>query len=154
MSVQPAFLLIADISGYTRFMKEHRLSLAHAQEIVARLLESIIDASKDDLALAKLEGDAVFSHSRARSDFGIRDSECRSLESQPVATARFSVPWVCSGTCPRHKRHAVAFTIDQQAKQITMRAGTYILSHPITFGLVFGNRYIWCPIYKPALSQW
>ena len=54
------FLLIADISGYTTFMKAHRLGLAHAQDIVARLLESIIDASKGDLTFAKLEGDAVF----------------------------------------------------------------------------------------------
>jgi len=29
-------------------------------------------------------------------------------EPKLVATARFSVPWVCSGTCPRHKIHAVA----------------------------------------------
>ena len=28
-----------------------------------------------------------------------------------VATARFSVPWVSSGACPRHIRHAVATTI-------------------------------------------
>ena len=35
MAIQPTFLLIADIGGYTRFMKFHRASLAHAQEMIA-----------------------------------------------------------------------------------------------------------------------
>ena len=60
MSVQPTLLLIADIAGYTRFMKYHNASLAHAQEIVARLLEVVIDAAGPALKLAKLEGDAAF----------------------------------------------------------------------------------------------
>jgi hypothetical protein len=60
MAVQPTFLLIADIAGYTRFMKFHRASLAHAQEIVAQLLEAVIDATSSRLTLAKLEGDAAF----------------------------------------------------------------------------------------------
>ena len=41
-------------------MKFHRASLAHAQEIVALLLESVIDATQKHLKLAKLEGDAAF----------------------------------------------------------------------------------------------
>ena len=60
MAIQPTFLLIADIAGYTRFMKFHRASLAHAQEIVAQLLEAVIDATQSHLKLAKLEGDAAF----------------------------------------------------------------------------------------------
>jgi class 3 adenylate cyclase len=60
MAIQPTFLLIADIGGYTRFMKFHRASLAHAQQIVAQLLEAVIDATQQHLKLAKLEGDAAF----------------------------------------------------------------------------------------------
>src|SRR6185312_8457701 len=59
MAINQAVLLIADIGGYTRFMTVHRINLAHAQEVVARLLESIIDAA-GDFKLAKLEGDAAF----------------------------------------------------------------------------------------------
>jgi PAS domain S-box-containing protein len=59
MAVQRAILVIADIGGYTRFMKVHRLSLAHAQDIVTSLLEAVIDAAKPELKLAKLEGDAA-----------------------------------------------------------------------------------------------
>ena len=39
-----ALLVLADIAGYTRFMKLHRLSLAHAQETTGRLLEAVVDA--------------------------------------------------------------------------------------------------------------
>ena len=60
MSEQTTLMLIADIAGYTRFMKFHNASLAHAQEIVARLLEVVIDAAGPSLRLAKLEGDAAF----------------------------------------------------------------------------------------------
>src|SRR5207237_10887637 len=60
MNVQPTLLMIADIAGYTRFMKFHYMSLVHAQEIVAKLLEAIIDAAQPPLRLAKLEGDAAF----------------------------------------------------------------------------------------------
>lgn len=55
-----AFLLIADIGGYTRFMKVHRITLAHAQYVVAQLLEALIDSAGGALKLAKLEGDAAF----------------------------------------------------------------------------------------------
>ncbi|MEW5741135.1 MAG: DUF2652 domain-containing protein [Myxococcota bacterium] len=54
-----ALLLIADIGGYTRFMTVHRINLAHAQQVVAQLLEAVIDAAKP-FTLAKLEGDAAF----------------------------------------------------------------------------------------------
>ncbi|ADO69283.1 DUF2652 domain-containing protein [Stigmatella aurantiaca] len=59
MAVEKALLLIADIGGYTRFMKQHRFGLAHAQDTVAQLLEVVIDAA-GGLKLAKLEGDAAF----------------------------------------------------------------------------------------------
>ncbi|TSC33479.1 DUF2652 domain-containing protein [Corallococcus sp. Z5C101001] len=59
MAIEKALLLIADIGGYTRFMRQHRFGLAHAQDTVARLLEAVIDAS-GRFKLAKLEGDAAF----------------------------------------------------------------------------------------------
>src|SRR5271155_1617115 len=59
MAIRRAVLLIADIGGYTRYMHWNRMHLAHAQQTVAQLLESVIDAGKG-LKLAKLEGDAAF----------------------------------------------------------------------------------------------
>src|SRR5262245_33720572 len=58
MSVARALLVIADIGGYTPFMRLHRTSLAHAQDVVARLLEAMIDAAPG-LTLLEIEGDAV-----------------------------------------------------------------------------------------------
>jgi class 3 adenylate cyclase len=63
--VARAVLVIADIGGYTRFMKVHRINLAHAQHIVARLLEAVIDGAGRKLKLAKLEGDAAFFYANA-----------------------------------------------------------------------------------------
>lgn len=57
---QRALLVIADIGGYTRFMRVHRVNLAHAQYVVAQLLEAVIDGAGSRLKLAKLEGDAAF----------------------------------------------------------------------------------------------
>lgn len=56
-----ALLVIADIGGYTRFMKLHRMSLAHAQENTGRLLKAVIDAAPR-LRLVDVEGDAAFFH--------------------------------------------------------------------------------------------
>ena len=53
-------LLIADISGYTRFLRLHALANSHARQIVARLLRALVDASHAPLKLAEVEGDAVF----------------------------------------------------------------------------------------------
>ena len=39
---QKVFLLIADISGYTKFMVSKRKTLAHAQAIITELMEAII----------------------------------------------------------------------------------------------------------------
>lgn len=56
---EQALLLLADISGYTEFMRLHRLNLGHSQEITQRLLESMLDAVPD-LKLVEVEGDALF----------------------------------------------------------------------------------------------
>lgn len=59
MALQRALLVIADIGGYTKFMKVHRINLSHAQDVVARLLEAVIDGASPQLRLSKLEGDAA-----------------------------------------------------------------------------------------------
>src|ERR1700751_4411331 len=55
-----AVLLIADISGYTKFLRLHRLSTSHAQMVITELLESVIDAAMSPLKVCEVEGDAVF----------------------------------------------------------------------------------------------
>lgn len=55
-----AILILADISGYTRFMVANRMCLVHSQVIITELLDSIIRQVEIPLEIAKIEGDAVF----------------------------------------------------------------------------------------------
>ena len=55
---QPACFLIADISGYTRYLTG--VELDHAQDILADLMGAVVSALRPTFRLAKLEGDAAF----------------------------------------------------------------------------------------------
>ena len=59
MEIRKVFLVLADISGYTRFIRMHRMSLIHAEKIISALLESVIDEADTPLVLHEVEGDAV-----------------------------------------------------------------------------------------------
>lgn len=59
MELKPAFILILDISGYTRFIRLHRLSLIHAEQLITELMDSMISAAEAPLVLNKLQGDAA-----------------------------------------------------------------------------------------------
>jgi uncharacterized protein DUF2652 len=63
MAVERRLLLLADIGGYTEFVRLHRVNLAHSQEITQRLLESMLDAVPG-LRLVEVEGDALFMSAR------------------------------------------------------------------------------------------
>jgi hypothetical protein len=61
---EPAVLIIADISGYTRYMTANVKTLAHSQVVITELVKAIIEQIELPLELAKLEGDAVFLYGR------------------------------------------------------------------------------------------
>ncbi|MBU2527574.1 MAG: DUF2652 domain-containing protein [Bacteroidetes bacterium] len=56
-SNQEAVILIPDISGFTGFVSV--ADTEHAQEIIALLLESVLDNNLLDFELSEIEGDAV-----------------------------------------------------------------------------------------------
>ena len=73
MRASKGFLVIADISGYTQFVRSHTLrhvpivgkrmrhtSERHAEIVITDLLEVIIEAVGDSMSVNKLEGDAIF----------------------------------------------------------------------------------------------
>ena len=60
MELISSFIVLADISGYTRFTKMHKLSLLHAEYIITELLEGIIDGAENPLALMEIEGDCAY----------------------------------------------------------------------------------------------
>ena len=65
MELKKAIIVIADISGYTKFVTLHTMSLLHAEKIVTELMETIIDSTSEPLVLNKLEGDAVLFYADA-----------------------------------------------------------------------------------------
>ena len=59
-SERDVILMIADISGYTKFLVTNQTELGHAQVIINELTRTIIEEVKIPLQISKLEGDAVF----------------------------------------------------------------------------------------------
>ena len=85
-----ALLLIADIGGYTEFMRSHRMSLAHAEVTTARLLETVIDAAHG-FDLIEIEGDAAFLSRQADALDGTpRSSRPRRPSSRCIALSTSS----------------------------------------------------------------
>ena len=57
-NLNSTYFVIADISGYTRFLAG--VELDHAQDIVADLMDTVVKGVKPPFRLAKFEGDAAF----------------------------------------------------------------------------------------------
>lgn len=53
-------MILADISGYTKFMVENQLSAMHGQMVITSLIETILREVDIPLRLQGIEGDAVF----------------------------------------------------------------------------------------------
>ena len=61
-------LLIADISGYTRFMMKNHTARVHAHGIISDLLSAVIKEVRFPLEVNKLEGDAMFMIAERQKD--------------------------------------------------------------------------------------
>ena len=68
MEVKKVALVLADISGYTCFIKNREISLLHAEQIITELLEAVIDTAEYPLTLNKLEGDAALLFTPVEAD--------------------------------------------------------------------------------------
>ena len=67
-STYKALLVIADISGFTQFMKSHKKAASHAMQVVVELLKAVISAAALPLKLAEVEGDAAFFYALCPDD--------------------------------------------------------------------------------------
>ena len=65
---QPVLLVMADISGYTRFMVSHGKAYEHSHLVIAELLETVISEAEAPLVVHELEGDAVFMYAPKEGD--------------------------------------------------------------------------------------
>lgn len=59
MELKKAIIILLDISGYTRFIRLHKMSLIHAEKIISELFEAVIQTAAPPVVLNKLQGDAV-----------------------------------------------------------------------------------------------
>ena len=65
---QPLILILADISGYTRFMLENQQSAVHGQQCITFLIETLLREVDIPLRLQEIEGDAVFLYAARDGD--------------------------------------------------------------------------------------
>ena len=63
-TTHPVLLILADISGYTRYMTANAKTLAHSHTIIRELIQTVVHHAGPSLRVAKLEGDAVFLYAR------------------------------------------------------------------------------------------
>jgi len=65
---QKVVIILADISGYTKFMVESQLAAAHGQLCITFLIESLLREVDIPLQLQAIEGDAVFLYAANSGD--------------------------------------------------------------------------------------
>lgn len=68
MRLTQAVLVIADISGYTDFIRKREIALIHAEQVIADLLTAVVEGSAHPLTLNKFEGDALLLHAEAETE--------------------------------------------------------------------------------------
>jgi hypothetical protein len=79
-----AVLLLADISGFTKFLKLHTLSTSHARQIIVRLLDALVKVSEPPLKVAELEG----ARPSSRGCFGYSSRKSKRSRKCPFACVK------------------------------------------------------------------
>lgn len=59
MSIKTLFIIIVDISGYTNFIRLHKVSLLHAEKIIGELMECMLDEVELPVVAHEILGDAI-----------------------------------------------------------------------------------------------
>ncbi|HJS39148.1 MAG TPA: DUF2652 domain-containing protein [Burkholderiales bacterium] len=65
---QSLIIILADISGYTRFMLENQTAAVHGQQCITFLIETLLREVDIPLRLQEIEGDAVFLYAEREGD--------------------------------------------------------------------------------------
>ena len=94
---QQGFLIISDITGYSKYINESELE--HARDSLTALLNLLIDHTQSPLVLSKLEGDAVFSYAPA-GGFLQGQSLLDMIESTYASFRKALELMVINTTCP------------------------------------------------------
>src|SRR5574342_1110936 len=83
-----ALLVLADISGFTKFMKLHAITVTHAKQIIVKLLESIVSTATPPLKLIEIEGDAVFFYAACYENESELDQHIAAVKTQIIGFFR------------------------------------------------------------------
>lgn len=59
MGIKTLFIIIIDISGYTNFIRLHKVSLLHAEKIIGELMECVLDEVESPVITHEILGDAI-----------------------------------------------------------------------------------------------
>lgn len=78
--IKRIFIILVDISGYTRFIRLHKISLLHAEKIVDLLMESILEQVKQPVIAHEILGDAISLYAVDESKSGQADEIYTQLE--------------------------------------------------------------------------
>lgn len=118
---------LCDISGYTRFMTQHREALFHAYVIVSELMRAVLRQSKPPLRVMKLEGDALFLYARQDGAVEERQQTARAaiqrLDGAFAAFAAKRQELIESNICPCEACESV----DELRLKVILHAGPAIL---------------------------
>lgn len=68
MKLTHAVIAMADISGYTEFIRQREISLVHAEQIIADLLAAVVEGAEHPLVFNKFEGDALLLYAEIQGD--------------------------------------------------------------------------------------
>ncbi len=117
-------LIIADISGYTRFMTANAKALAHAQLIITELLETILNGVEYPMEVSKLEGDAVFLYSIIDTDEWADPAIHQRLSMQLLAAYQTFADRVIELTESRICLCEACENIDRLRLKMVLHAGT------------------------------
>ncbi len=90
------YLLIADITGYTKFLSESELE--HAQDTLTALLELLVENTRSPLVISRLAGDAVISYG-LREDFFQGQTFIEKIEDTYVIFRKTLERLVLNNTC-------------------------------------------------------
>jgi uncharacterized protein YndB with AHSA1/START domain len=94
--IYEGYLLIADITGYTKFLSESEL--IHAQDTLTTLLELLVDHTRPPFVISRLAGDAVISYG-LRDNFLQGQTLIEKIEDTYVAFRKMIDLMVLNNTC-------------------------------------------------------
>jgi hypothetical protein len=77
--IERLLLILADISGYTRFMLASQIALVHGQQVITHLIEAILREVEIPLEVKEIEGDAVFLYAIRPGDDGAWSEVCEEV---------------------------------------------------------------------------